>query len=735
MDTLWTSARIMAPMGNEISRTIPGVEKVAVFRHKMNVSLGIDQKKYQTGHLIFAQPEFIELFTMPLKIGDPVISLKDPKSVLITDTIAKTYFEGRDPIGQTITLDDEIEYKITGILENIPRTTQLHCDFIASYSTLNTIGVDLKSWIDNRSDLTYLMLTDRINPKTVESQINDVFAKHVTNDISQRYTFSLKPFNEIYYNTYTSGNYGELTPGWEPDMIIFLVGIGLFILIQSIVNFISLSTAQATDRLKEVGIRKTLGAGRMRLALQFLGETMILTVVALFISQFFYEIIKIGYNANAPTAYQKTYELANLYGDAGSILLLFLMTIVVAVLAGFYPALYLSRLKPISILQDETRGITSKSLIRKIMVVFQFTLAIFFITVTIGLYRQKQLITEYDLGFDHNNIMVIRFDECGLETKDCTIMKNEILAKNDVLGVSRTQMVMGRRHWSTILYTNPEREETDRKYAKLFDVDYNFLPFFGIEILEGRGFSSDKPDDINHGVIINESMKNELGLNNAIGYKLYNGNKVFEVIGVVEDFKGSALDWSYSPNSVIFLNPDSAGILNVKLKSDNINESIAAIKETWHGVFRDYDFNYSFLDDNIRNQYKDLNALVPMFAVLAFISIIIGCLGILGLVSFTVEKKTKETAIRKILGASVGNIYKNLTKDFVILIAIANLIAFPLAYLLVTASNEEYPFRASMGVETYIFGGLLTIFFALIVSAYHVTKAALTNPAEVLNQE
>ncbi|UCE25519.1 MAG: ABC transporter permease [Candidatus Zixiibacteriota bacterium] len=733
-DTAWASARVMAPLGNRIAAEIPGIEKIAVFRHHHRVSLTIDQKKYQASHLIFARPEFFDVFTMPLKAGD-IASLANPNSVLITDTIAKTYFPGQDPIGRTIILGGQTEFTITGILQDIPSTTQLRCDFIASYSTLRTTGADLDSWVDSRLDLTYLLFSDGTSPRDIETQIAGIFARSVPENIAQRYTFSLKAFKDIYFDTYFSGNRGELLPGWEPDMIIFLVGIGLFILIQSIVNFVSLATARGVGRMKEIGIRKTLGASRGRLIIQFLGESLILTTLAMIVAQFFFEFIRIGYNSVSPVAYEKTYELADMYASIDTILALVLTIVVVAVLAGFFPALYLSRFKPISILSDGTSGVPSKSRLRKIVVVFQFTLAIFFITSTLGWYRQFDFITNYDLGFDRTDMLVLRFDQDGLTARECAIAKNEILTHNDVLGAARTNQFLGDRMFSTRLYADPERNEEDRLYAKQLAVDHDFLSFYGIELLEGRGFSPERPEEINHAVIINESMKKEMELANAVGNRLYTDSADLEIIGVVKDFYGCAMDWTYSSRFIITLKPDSTRILCVKLKPDNITGSIAAIENTWQQTFGDQPFKYSFLDDDIRARYFKLNTFVSLFGGLSVISIAIACLGIFGLVSFTVKRKTKEIAIRKVLGASVPTIYHKLTREFVILILLANLIAFPFALLIITASLEEFPFQASIGVDTYMLGGLFAILLALITSAYHVITAANANPTDALKYE
>ncbi len=730
-DTAWSSARVMAPLGDAIAEEIPGVERVAVFRHESDVSLQVNHKNYRAGNLIFAKPEFLEVFTFPLKTGDPLTCLRDPKSVLVTDSIAQTYFPHQDPIGKTIGLIDQTEYTITGILENLPPLTQLHCDFVASYATLRTAGANPDSWTGDFMDLTYLLLDETADPELVEAQVAEVLSRHVTEDMSGRHTFSLKPLEDIYFSTYYSGNRGEIWPGGEYDVMIIIICIGLFILLQAMINFISLSTARAVDRMKEVGVRKTFGAARSRLAVQFLGESITFSFAATIVGLFFYDVFRKGYTTITPDKY----ELLNLYSEPGTFLFIVLLAVLVGILAGLYPALYLSRFKPISVMKDGTTIGTSRSFVRKSLVAFQFTLAIFFITVSLGLYNQLNFLTQYNLGFERENIMVLRFYGDDASAEDCALAKNEILARRDVLGAARSDGVLGGRFWSERYYTSPDHDELDYKAAKKYTVDYDFLSVYGIDVVKGRGFSPDRPEDIDHCILINESMMKELELSNPIGHTLYTDSASWEIIGVVRDFQGTALDWSYRSMSVITLNPDTCRVLCVRLRSEDISGSVAAIGTTWEQIFGDREFSYSFLDDDIRAQYSKLDSIISLFGFLSALSITIACLGIFGLVSFTVERKTKEMAIRKVLGASAAAILKILTKEFVILVTLANIIACPLAYLMMSWSIEEYPFRASFGVGTYITGGLLTILLALATSGYHVMKAARANPVDTLRYE
>jgi ABC-type antimicrobial peptide transport system permease subunit len=348
---------------------------------------------------------------------------------------------------------------------------------------------------------------------------------------------------------------------------------------------------------------------------------------------------------------------------------------------------------------------------------------------------QLKFLTNYDLGFDKENRMIIRFpaDKDGID--DCALAKNEILNRNDVLGATRTSSVLGSRGGFMRFYTTPEREKTDRIYSSDFVVDYDFLLSYGIDLIEGRGFSRNYPEDINHAILINEKMKERLELVDPIGHKIYTDSSTYEIIGVVENFEGRALTYGWSPTSVIILNPDRCSVLNLKLKSEDINASISAINTTWKQIFGDRELNYTFLDDNMRSEYKEIDSITSFFFALSIISLIVASMGIFGLVLYTIKSKTRETAIRKVLGASITGIFKIFTKEFFILIAVSNLIACPLAYIMLNGYITQYPKQVSLGIGTYISGGVLTILIALVTSGYHLIRAARANPVDSLRYE
>ncbi len=730
MDTTLTSARVMAPLGPAIVSEMPDVQQAAVFRHLRNAHLTLGQKSHLAGPLLFAGPAFFEVFTFPLKVGSPESCLNTPYAVLITDSLAEELFPGENPVGKTIGLVDSTLYTITGVLEDPPLLTQLHCDLIASYSSLVASGGSLDSWTADYSDFTYLLLRDGTDRAALANRIQALFANHVTRATASHYSFSLQSLKDVYCNSYYSGNEGELYPGREYDMLIFIISVCLFILLQAIVNFVSLATARAADRHREIGVRKTLGADRKSLILQFLGESMLLTCVATLLSAAMLELLRTGYHTITPDPY----NLVNLYTEPASVFLVVLLATAVGLLAGYYPALYLSRYQPTAALRGRVVVGRSRWTIRKSLLVFQFTLAVFFATVTLGLQDQLRFLTHYDLGFERDNMLVMQFaGENG--PRNCTVMQQELQTCPEALSTARSNRIMGTRFLSMLYFSSANREENEIHVAKHLVGDYDFLSHYGITLVKGRAFTSDQPGDIDRGILINESFAKELGFSEPIGSLLFTDSSFREIIGVVRDFQGSALDFSYHPGATISLNPDKCRVLTVKLRPDNISGSIAGIRSVWNRVFPNQPFVYSFLDENIRTAYGKLDNESQFFGILTIISLLIAGLGVFGLVSYTVTCKTKEIAIRKVMGASTSVVQSMLTREFMVLIGLATVVAFPLAYWVNALSREEYPVRAPFDITVYVAGGLLTAVIALATCAYHVIKASRANPADALRNE
>ncbi len=740
-DTLDYSSLVMPPLGPAIEEEIPEVENFALLRTFGGISWKDNEAVFNAddarssqgfkygGNVLCASPGLLKIFTLPLAQGNPETVLNEPFSMLITERAAEEYFHGQDPMGKSIKLDDESICTITGVLRDIPPNTQLYCDFIISYSTLKLLGKDVDSWDQSHEDFVYLLLHKNADPRDIEPKIAAIARKYMDPQIAARLEFEMQPLKDIYFSYYGSGRWGDISPHGEAS-VIYIIGIlAVFIMLLAIANFVNLSTARSSDRMREVGVRKVFGAFRSHLIKQFLGESIMITFLAVILGLIIYEIFKLIISPYLPRE-----MLADFYGNALMFGSLIALIIVVGLLSGFYPALYLSRFKPIAVLQGKTSLKSSKSMLRKALIVFQFTIAIGFICCTVLIVNQLNYINSMDLGFDKDNMLLLDFEGEYAPDK-CALMKNEILSKNRVVSVTAVNNAPGRQGFSYYgFYTDVERE--NQIIAKAYLTDYDFLPTFGLEIIKGRGFSEDRPDDIRHSIIINEAMVKQLEIENPIGLMLYGGEKVsYEVIGVVRDFHGTSLDWGYRPLSVIMLRPEQHRSLVVKLPPENIPASIADIQETWKSTFPGEMFTYTFLDDEIMKNYSDDWGTAKMMFVLAVVTVLIACLGIFSLVSYTAGQRTKEIGIRKVLGASIPGIIKMLSREFIVLIVIANMLAWPLAYLFMSDFLKEFAFRVGIRIDSFLMVGLIGLALALLSGSYQALKAALANPVDSLRHE
>jgi len=719
------------------------VEDAAVFRIWELTSLKIGEErskivnKYQSAgyahgkKLIFADPEYLRVFTFPLREGNPKTALVEPFSVLITEQAAAEYFPQQDPIGQIIQINDKIDCRITGILQTLPQNTQLYCDFIVSYSTLERLDEEIFAWDQFESDYVYLLLDERADPAVVAHKIPAIIGKNMSPEEAAKYSFRLHHLPDIYFNVLGSGNRGEIYPAGEASFIYSVGLVALFILLLAIANFINLSTARSADRMMEVGIRKTMGAFRLQLIRQYLGESVIMALISMFIGVLLYEVLKLKANEVLPRE-----ALADFYNNPIMLVSVIVLVLAIGIFAGFYPALYLSRFSPIAVLQGKFGVKSSKSLLRKTLVIIQFTIAIVFIFCTTIVIRQIKMMTSMNLGFDTENILIIDF-EGERATENCRLVKNEILQNNRVLSATACNCPPGRKeYWFGRFYPDENRNKEDLFVAKLFITDHDFMTTFGLELLEGPGFSKDVVSGTGHELVISESMAKALNMDQPIGSRLYGGGDAFyNIVGLVRDFHGSTLNQGYKSATAIRIKAEDCTSLAVKLSGEDLTQSIAGIKETWDQTMPGYQFDYSFLDMEISHNYDEYRSQSKAFLVLAFFAITIACLGVFGLVSYTAERRTKELGIRKVLGASATGIVSLLTKEFVILIAIANAIAFPFGYLLMTDFLRWFPFRVGMGPGTFLFVGGTAIFFALLTASFQSIRAALANPVDALRCE
>lgn len=743
VDTVFYRSRVMPPLGQALKEEIPEIEKAAVFRVLGDIDLQIGESSFSSdgykqhgfehdGNVFCANPDFLQVFTVPLVQGDPNTALNEPFSILISEKAVAEYFGDKNPMGQIVKINDDLVCQVTGIMKNLPENTQIYCDFIVSYASLESIGEDTKSWDNFDTDYVYLLLRNDVDPETVRWKIPGILKQYMGDATAKKYTFELQPLKDIYFSYYGSGRYGDLAPHGEISMMYEIGFVAAFILLLAIANFINLSTARSADRMREVGMRKVFGAPRRQLIGQFLGESILITFISVMIGIALYELFKF----QVSSSFMPREAFVDFYNSSLMLMLLAGLILVVGIIAGFYPALYLSRFKPITILQQKVGFKSSKSILRKVLVVFQFSIAVMFICCTIILYSQITYMTSIERGFRIDDIIIVDF--AGDKASDnCRIAKAELAKDQHIHQATVTNNPPGRQSYAYYGYYRDEGLQ-DMVVARAYMADYDFLRTFDIDMKGGHWFSEENAGNNSNAIIINESFADYLGLENPIGYRFYRKDDFIEVIGVVKDFYGSTYDYSGDKgnNAVIVLKPEECKTLALRLEpNDNIQMSIASLRETWQATFTEIPFTYSFLIDEIEKSYGDFKKNSTMFFVLSLIAIIIACLGIFGLVSYTAEQKTREIGIRKVLGASIPNIVNLLSREFIILVAIANLIAWPLAYMFTQDWLQYFIFRADIGVDKFLLTGFIALLIALLTAGIQAVKAALADPVETLRYE
>ncbi|RJX30487.1 MAG: ABC transporter permease [Desulfurivibrio sp.] len=736
-----SSARVMAPLGPAIAAEISEVEKVATFRVQRIETLKQGPERFKVvdlyrnalwthhANIIFASPEFLEVFNLPVIQGDPSTALREPFSMMVTQRAAVAYFDDPNPIGKVIKINDAFECQVAGILKDIPQNTQLYCDFLISYSTLEKLGREVNSWNKYRTDYVYLLLHKGADRQEVEGKLSSLIKSHLGAAEADRHTFSLQPLKDIYFSAIGSGRRHELSPIGEWEVIIIFAFIAAFILMQAIANFVNLSIARSTDRRREVGVRKVFGAHRGHLMIQFLCESVVFALLAMLIGIALYEWLKPPFQGLYPRE-----MLVDLTRSPNMMISVAALIVAVGLISGYYPALYLSRFHPIAVLQHRSNIKSTKSWLRRGLVVFQFVVAIFFIVSSSIIFRQIQYVTTYDLGFDQKDMLVLNF-EGEDRAKDCQLMRNELAKNRHVLAATMADNPLGRRENSYCLFDTSENFRKEHvQYAQILCGDYDFLSTFRLKVIAGRDFSPEIPSDAKHAIIVTNSTLQHLGLDHPLGQKLYTENGFLEIIGVVEDYHGYLVS-SLSPPSFILYDPEKFDKLVIKLAPGEVSAALKSIERTWKEHFPSQDFKYSFLDDTIRANYKKYQDSMKIFTVLALLSIAIAALGILGLVSFTAQQRTKEIGIRKVLGSSIPGIIWLLSKEYVILIAIANLIAWPLAWSVMNGMLQDFAVRISLNISSFFLAGLLALALALAIVSFQAFKAAVANPVNSLRYE
>jgi putative ABC transport system permease protein len=724
-----------AALAPAMSREIPEVVKVTRIHPDWGGTAVVEygDQKNTEGGIWRVDSAFFEVFTFKFIKGDASTALADINSLILTESTARKYFGVEDPIGRTMRFDQRNDLTVTAVIEDVPAQSHFHFNMLQSFRKVNG-DVD-NNW-GGYNFYTYVKVRPGTDLKAFEDKIQGVYERNQEDRFSDFYT---QPLLDIHLNSKLKW---ELEPNGDQLYVYVFIVIGIFILLIAAINYINLSTAKSSLRAKETGIRKVSGAERKSLVTQFLLESVVLCLLSAFIA------LTIAY-AFMPVVNEFTQKQLVLSGNITVIIYLVLTTVLIGVIAGIFPALYLSSFKPVAVLKGLKVSESGALNLRKSLVVVQFTISIVLIISTLIIAQQMDYLQSSKLGLDKDHVVVIR-NGFNLSRSDRNSYLNAVKQLSGVRNAATSSGVMGRAFSTTRLRAVGSEQEQQLNFSS---IGYDYLDVLGMEMKEGRGFSSDFPaDSLNNGIsggplnqrlggiVINEMAAKEFGLGYpAAGKRLVwttDADTVYyvEVIGVVRDFNFTSLRNEIKPFGFV-QTPGNLRNFNIKLAGDRIPETLAQLEALWKKSFPDVAFEYSFLDETFANMYKAEARFQKVFITLVVLGIIIACLGLFALAAFSSEQRIKEISIRKVLGASVSHVVGLLSKDFLKLIVIALILAIPIAAYAMSKWLEGFAYHVKMQWWIFAAAGVIALLIAFLTISTQAIKAALTNPAKNLRSE
>lgn len=724
------------PLAEALHDELPEVTHFTRYNNISHSLLTYDDRKFYEDGVSFVDPGILEMFTFPLKAGNKAVALNEPNSVVITEEMAKKYFGNEDPLGKVLVISHSLSVQVTGVMRNHPPYSNFRPDFLVSFATMREVAPDsyFQNWLSQQIP-SFIMLADDHSVKETEANIQEVFRRHVREDDNRTlYLDQLKRMH-LFSNTESIGNVNSLY---------ILLAVGGLILLVACINFMNLSTALSSNRAKEVGLRKVVGAARRQLIRQFIGESLIYTalstVLAFVLSQTFLPIL------NSLTGqFVETGDLFNaeiLAGLAGIFLL-------VGFLSGSYPALFLSAFQPAGVLKGALTSGTRGALFRRILVVTQFAISIILIISTMVFGRQLHFLLNRPLGFEKDRVVVFRNDRNSI-SRDLQPFKSALMSNPNIGCVSGSLMLPSSiGMYNEVTWEGAVNDEiTEIMHNR---VDYDFLSTYEIELTAGRNFSPEFPSDAPsrssgqsrnnaRSIIINQEAQRRFGWDDPIGKKVIQTfgaeRYYYSVIGVIKDFHFRSLRESITPLK-LFLSTNNNSYISVKIQSGDLTEALKFIEETWNQFFPNTPFEYFFFDSVFERRYQSEASLKRLFEYFSGLAVFIGCLGLLGLAAYAAERRTKEIGIRKVLGASSPQIVMLLSKEFSRWVLAANLIAWPVAYLAMHSWLNGFAYSISLNHQLvfFVLAGASALGIALLTVGFQAVKVALADPVRALKYE
>ncbi|HVU56978.1 MAG TPA: ABC transporter permease [Puia sp.] len=717
------------PLGPTLKNEYPEVEQSARLVQSGKYMFKKDELRFYQDKVFFADSNIFKLFTCQFIEGNPNTALTAPHSLVLTQSVAEKIFGNTSSvIGKSLQNDKGDIFKVTAVIKDVPHNSHIIYNALISYSTLpKDFGVN--DW-GNFNILTYVLLKPNTNPQVFEKKLLPMYAKYMAPIFTQfniKIRYAVQPVTAIHLHS--DLNYEPEGVGSMSYIYIF-ASVALFMLLIACINYMNLTTARSARRAKEIGVRKVTGSTKSQLITQFLVESTLTTVFALVLSIGFIALLLPTFNSLSGK--QISFG-AILQPD--TFLILLAIIIFVGFVGGSYPAFYLSGFNPISILKGKLSKGSSNVTLRRVLVVVQFSISMIMLICTWVVYGQLHYLRTRDLGFDKHQVLSMVANTNNDIRSKIQAFQDEARRNPNVISVSTSQATPGSGNISFSLFSIETSKGFIDKGVDNYSVDENYFKTMGMEIKKGRAFSG--LADTNRRVIVNENMVSAFGWDNPIGKRLRSSGdtagKYFEIVGVVKDFNQKSL---YNPIAplILFYTPNSNGI-QLKLNANNISTTIAGVEKTWKSVFPDLPFTYTFLDQDFDSQYAADQKRGEIFTAFSILTILITCLGLLGLIAFTTEQRQKEISIRKVMGAGLGQIVPLLTRNFVYLVGLSCLIAFPVAWLFMDKWLKIFPYNTGLSPTPFLLSALSVLLITLLTVTFHAVRAALANPTKSLKAE
>jgi putative ABC transport system permease protein len=734
----WTSPPMAQALKNDFSE-IEEITRLCLWER--NTLVLYKDKQFLEKRIIGADSTVFDVFTIPFIQGDPKTALKRPNTIVITQETAQKYFGEENPVGKSLGIDRKDNlFEITGVIKNCPRKSHFQFDMIFSMSTLNMTGSE--GWM-NHTFVTYLVLPKEYPAEQLETKFPDFLLRRYGPEYFARtgvkleihfkemaekgeyYKYWLQPLLDIYLNS--SVNDPSPYKG-DTRYINIFSAIALFVLLIACINFMNLSTTRYSNRYKEVGLRKVLGANRSRLIRQFIGESILYAVISLFVAILIVQIVLPLFNDFAGR------DLKFNFASNGIIFfILFGFAVLIGFLAGCYPAFFLSAFQPIATIRGCLDKKSGKKALRRFLVVFQFAISIAILISTIIVYLQMQYVRKKNLGFDQEQVMVIhRTNTIGRQIET---FKQELLKHPTISKVAKANTTPG-RHFNGWGHTIEGRPNTENFPLYTIWGDYDLVNLLNLEIIQGRYFSRDYTTD-SAALVINETAVKEMGLSNPIGTRLMYSTEwgYFTIVGVVKDIHFESLHNPIKPMVIYPITSNWGNYTLVKISGFDVRNTVGFINKIWNKFTQQQPFAFSFLDEDYDKLYKADKQTGKIFGVFTSLAILIACLGLFGLNSYSTEQRFKEIGIRKVLGASVSQIVFLLSKEVFTLLIIAIVIASPFAFHFMSQWLQNFAYRVDIQWRVFLFAGMMGLAVALLTVSYQSIKAAVANPVESIKYE